>query len=150
SGQTACSRCHSSRTPRRSFPARGGPCWRPAGGRANALLVQQRQGAASDARRVPDGAAVTTDLAEFFISEGISPTTEDEAYLVWADYAIWPEDYDEPVDARYRQDYFDLEGSPCAKAYLLLDGLDLGPLRLAYHGQPGSLASDGLHIGITG
>ena len=64
---------------------------------------------------------------EFFVSEGIAHTTEDEAYLVWADHAIWPEDYDEPVDDRYWYDWFDLAGGPCAKAYRLLDGLDLGP-----------------------
>ena len=27
----------------------------------------------------------------------------------------------------YWYDWFDLEGGPCAKAYRLLDGLDLGP-----------------------
>ena len=40
---------------------------------------------------------------------------------------IWPEDYDEPVNGRYWYDWFDLEGGPCAKAYRLLDDLDLGP-----------------------
>ena len=64
---------------------------------------------------------------EFFNSEDIAHTTEDEAYLVWADHAIWPEDYDDPVNERYWNDYFGLEGGPCAKAYRLLDGLDLGP-----------------------
>lgn len=46
---------------------------------------------------------------------------------MWADYAVWPEDYDDPVDERYWQDHFDLEGSPCARAYRLLSRLDLGP-----------------------
>ena len=40
---------------------------------------------------------------------------------------IWPEDYDEPVNERYWYDWFDLEGGPVAKAYRLLDGIDLGP-----------------------
>ena len=64
---------------------------------------------------------------EFFISEGIPHATEREARLIWEDHMIWPEDYDEPVNARYWYDWFDLEGGPCAKAYRLLDGLDLGP-----------------------
>lgn len=63
----------------------------------------------------------------FLVSEGIPHATEDEAYSVWADHAIWPEDYDEPVNARYWHDWFNLVGGPCAKAYQLLDGLDLGP-----------------------
>jgi hypothetical protein len=64
---------------------------------------------------------------EFFVNEGIPHATEDEAYAIWADHMIWPEDYDEPVSDRYWYDWFDLEGSPHAKAYRLLDGLDLGP-----------------------
>ena len=64
---------------------------------------------------------------EFFVSEGIPHATEDEARLIWEDHIIWPEDYDEPVNDRYWYDWFDLEGGPCAKAYRLLDDLDLGP-----------------------
>jgi hypothetical protein len=64
---------------------------------------------------------------EFFVSEGIGHSTEHEALLVWEDHMIWPEDYDEPVDARYWYDWYDLEGGPVAKAYRLLDDIDLGP-----------------------
>jgi hypothetical protein len=32
---------------------------------------------------------------EFFVSRGIAHKTEREAYDIWADHAIWPEDYDE-------------------------------------------------------
>ena len=35
--------------------------------------------------------------------------------------------HDDPVGERYWQDCFDLEAGPCAKAYRLLDDLDLGP-----------------------
>jgi hypothetical protein len=60
-------------------------------------------------------------------SEGIPHATEDEARLIWEDHLIWPEHYDEPVEARYWYDWFDLQGSPCAKAYRLLDNVDLSP-----------------------
>jgi hypothetical protein len=64
---------------------------------------------------------------EFFVREGIPHATKDEAYAIWADHMIWPDDYDEPVNSRYWYDWYDLEGGPCAKAYGLLDDLDLGP-----------------------
>ncbi|MGO4441019.1 hypothetical protein [Rhizobium sp. RAF56] len=64
---------------------------------------------------------------EFFVSEGTPHTTDEEAGDIWKDHAIWPEDYDDPVDERYWLDWVDLEGGPCAKAYGLLDVLNLGP-----------------------
>ena len=64
---------------------------------------------------------------EFFVSEGIAHQTEDEAYEAWSHYAIWPEDYDKPVDERYWEDRFECEDGPAAKAYRLLSGIDLGP-----------------------
>jgi len=55
------------------------------------------------------------------------------AYKVWAEYAVWPEDYDTLVDERYWWDRFEIEGGPCPKTYRLLDEIDLGPtLQTAY------------------
>ena len=47
----------------------------------------------------------------------------------WSHYAIWPEDYDKPVDERYWEDRFECEDGPCCQAHRLLSGIDLGPER---------------------
>jgi hypothetical protein len=127
SARLACSRRRSSRTRRRSFPERDGPCSRPPGGRPDAALAPQRERAAPDSRRIPAGATASADLACFFVAENIPHATEEEAQAIWDDHLIWPQNYDEPVSARYWYDWFDLEGGPCAKAYRLLEDVDLGP-----------------------
>lgn len=81
------------------------------------------------------------------MSEGIAHTTEHEAYLVWADHAVWPEHYDEPMNGRYWQDHFDLEGGPCAKAYRLLDGLELGPDLASARQEPHLVFQEGAYPG---
>jgi hypothetical protein len=64
---------------------------------------------------------------EFFITQGIPHQSEKDAYEIWSHHAIWPEDYDKPVDERYWWDRWELEDSPAAKAYRLLDRIDIGP-----------------------
>jgi hypothetical protein len=108
--------------PNETAPARG-----PAGGRPDAALAPQRERAAPDSRRIPAGATASADLACFFVAENIPHATEEEAQAIWDDHLIWPQNYDEPVSARYWYDWFDLEGGPCAKAYRLLEDVDLGP-----------------------
>ena len=64
---------------------------------------------------------------EFFISEGIAHQTEADEEEVWSHYGIWPEYYDQTVCEKYWSDRFEIEDSPCAKAYRLLRKIDVGP-----------------------
>lgn len=51
------------------------------------------------------------------------------------------------MNGRYWQDYFDLEGGPCAKAYRLLDGLELGPDLQSARQGPHLAFEEGAHPG---
>jgi hypothetical protein len=71
---------------------------------------------------------------EFFITEDIPHQTEDEIEKVWEQHGIWPEDYDKAVCERYWWGRFEIVDSPCAKAYRLLEQIDLGPNRSSTRG----------------
>jgi hypothetical protein len=64
---------------------------------------------------------------EYFIREAIAHETDDEACLVRGDYGIEPGHYDDPIDEWIWEYELDYENSSWAKAYRLLDSLDLGP-----------------------
>ena len=63
----------------------------------------------------------------FFISEGIRHQTEDEIESVCREHCIEPENFDDPVDAWYWRQRFEIEDGPCAKAHRLLCKIDFGP-----------------------
>ena len=62
---------------------------------------------------------------EFFVSEGIPHRTEKEIEKICS--CIEPSDFDKPVQRRYWEDWFDITGGPLARAYHLLEKIDLGP-----------------------
>lgn len=64
---------------------------------------------------------------EFFVSEGLPHRTERDAHSIWTEHDIGPEEYDQPVDEFWWETRFDLETGPTARAYHLLQKLDLGP-----------------------
>ena len=66
---------------------------------------------------------------EFFVSEGIPHRTDKEVEKICSLHCIAPGDFDEPVQRRYWEDWFDITGGPLAKAYHLLQRIDLGPER---------------------
>ncbi|RRH93660.1 hypothetical protein EH240_29130 [Mesorhizobium tamadayense] len=64
---------------------------------------------------------------EFFTSEDVGHRTEPEIHAIWEEHGIGPENYDDPVGGWFWETRFDLETGPCARAYRLLQKLDLGP-----------------------
>ena len=66
---------------------------------------------------------------KFFVSEGIPHRTDAEIEKVCSSHLIEPGDFDKPVQRRYWEDWFDITGGPLAKAYHLLQRIDLGPDR---------------------
>ena len=64
---------------------------------------------------------------EFFVSEGIPHQTDSEIEKICSWHAIEPGDFDKPVQNRYWEDWFESTGGPCARAYYLLQKIDLGP-----------------------
>jgi hypothetical protein len=66
---------------------------------------------------------------EFFVSEGIPHRTEREIEKICCSHCIEPGDFDRPVKRRYWEDWFDITGGPLARAYHLLEKIDLGPAR---------------------
>ena len=66
---------------------------------------------------------------KFFISEGIPHRTESEIERICSSHLIEPGDFDKPMSARYWEDLWEVEGSPLARAYHLLQKIDLGPER---------------------
>jgi hypothetical protein len=66
---------------------------------------------------------------KFFISEGIPHRTESEIERICSSHLIEPGDFDKPMSVRYWEDWFDIEGGPLARAYHLLQKLELGPER---------------------
>jgi hypothetical protein len=64
---------------------------------------------------------------KFFVSEGISHRTDRAIEKICSSHCIEPGDFDKPVQRRYWEDWFDTTGGPLAKAYHLLQGIDLGP-----------------------
>jgi hypothetical protein len=66
---------------------------------------------------------------EFFVSEGIPHRTDKEVEKICSSHCIEPGDFDKPVQRRYWEDWFDITGGPLARAYHLLEKIDLGPAR---------------------
>jgi hypothetical protein len=66
---------------------------------------------------------------DFFVSEGIPHWTDDEVEKICSSHCIEPGDFDKPVQRRYWEDWFDITGGPLARAYHLLQRIDLGPSR---------------------
>jgi hypothetical protein len=66
---------------------------------------------------------------KFFVSEGIPHRTESEIEKICSSHLIEPGDFDKPMSARYWEDWFDIQGGPLARAYHLLQKIDLGPER---------------------
>ena len=66
---------------------------------------------------------------EFFVSEGIPHQTDKEIEKICSSHCIEPADFDKPVQRRYWEDWFDITGGPLARAYHLLQSIDLGPKR---------------------
>src|SRR5262245_55618298 len=66
---------------------------------------------------------------EFFVSEGIPYQTDKEIEKICSWHSIEPGDFDKPVQRRCWADWFECTGGPCAKAYHLLQKIDLGPVR---------------------
>ena len=66
---------------------------------------------------------------EFFVSEGIPHRTDKEIEKICSSHCIEPGDFDKPVQRRYWEDWFDITGGPLARAYHLLQKIDLGPER---------------------
>jgi hypothetical protein len=64
---------------------------------------------------------------KFFVSEGIPHRTDAEIEKVCSSHLIEPADFDKPVQRRYWEDWFDIQGGPLARAYHLLKRIDLGP-----------------------
>ena len=57
---------------------------------------------------------------EFFVREGIPHRTDKEVETICSSHCIEPGDFDKPVQRRYWEDWFDITGGPCARAYHLL------------------------------
>src|SRR6476659_11151501 len=70
----------------------------------------------------------------FFVSRGIPHRTNSEIEKVCSSHLIEPGDFDRPMSARFWEDWFDIEGGPLARAYHLLQKIDLGP---EHGGGPG-------------
>ena len=66
---------------------------------------------------------------DFFVSEGIPHRTDEEVEKICSAHCIEPGDFDKPVQRRYWEDWFDITGGPLARAYHLLQRIDLGPER---------------------
>jgi len=66
---------------------------------------------------------------KFFVSEGIPHQTDSEIEKICSSHFIEPGDFDKPMSVRYWEDWFDTEGGPLARAYHLLQKIDLGPER---------------------
>jgi hypothetical protein len=66
---------------------------------------------------------------KFFVSESIPHQTDEEVEKICSSHCIEPRDFDKPVQRRYWEAWFDIKGGPLARAYHLLQKIDLGPER---------------------
>ena len=64
---------------------------------------------------------------KFFIDHSMPHETDREIENICSDYFIEPRDFDKPMSARIWEEWFEVEDSPLAQAYHLLEKLDLGP-----------------------
>ena len=71
---------------------------------------------------------------KFFVSERIAHRTDSEIEKICSSHLIEPGDFDKPMSVRYWEDWFDIEGGPLARAYHLLQKIDLGPERASERG----------------
>jgi hypothetical protein len=65
----------------------------------------------------------------FFIDQCIPHGTNKEIEKLCSDHLIEPGDFDKPMSERYWYYWFDIVGGPLARAYHLLEKIDLGPER---------------------
>ena len=66
---------------------------------------------------------------KFFVSEGIPHRTESEIEKICSSHFIEPGDFDKPMSVRYWEDWYEIQSGPLARAYHLLQKIDLGPER---------------------
>ena len=66
---------------------------------------------------------------KFFVSEGIPHRSDREIEEICCSHFIEPGDFDKPMSVRYWEDWFEIQGGPLARAYHLLQKIDLGPER---------------------
>ena len=66
---------------------------------------------------------------KFFVSKDIPHQIDREIENIGCSHLIEPADFDKPMSVRYWEDWFDTEGGPLARAYHLLQKIDLGPER---------------------
>ena len=66
---------------------------------------------------------------EFFVREGIPHRTDKEIEKICRSHLIEPGDFDRAMSKPYWEDWFDITGGPLARAYHLLENIDLGPTR---------------------
>ena len=71
---------------------------------------------------------------KFFDSEGIQLRTDKEVERICSSHCIEPGDFNKQMSRRYWEDWFDITGGPLARAYHLLEKIDLGPERAAGRG----------------
>ena len=71
---------------------------------------------------------------KFFASEGIPHRTGNEIEKICSSHLIEPADFDKPMSARYWEDLWEVERGPLARAYHLLQKIDLGPERNSKRG----------------
>ncbi len=84
---------------------------------------------------------------EFFVSHDVRHNNPTDLALVWDTYGVEPADYDNQIDGQFWRDYFDTTDSPTARAYGLLQKLDLGPTLLEAGAQPHVIFYEGAFSG---
>jgi hypothetical protein len=71
---------------------------------------------------------------EFFVSQGIPHQTPEQLEKLCFNWGIEPGNFDKKICERYWWDRFECEDGPWAKAYRLLEKIDLGPDRASGRG----------------
>ncbi|RDJ13474.1 hypothetical protein B5K06_08775 [Rhizobium grahamii] len=84
---------------------------------------------------------------EFFVSQDVRHNNPTDLALVWEAYGVEPANYDNQIDGQFWQDYFDTTDSPTARAYKLLQTLDLGPTLSEAGAQPHVIFHEGAFTG---
>ena len=90
----------------------------------------------------------------FFVSQDIPHQTDKEVESICCSHLI-ERDFDKPMSVRYREDWWEIEGGPLARAYHLLHKIDLGPEHCSERGLDPTPATahimstrSGLHLNL--